>query len=96
MRILFVGPFPPAHDGIGTYNRPGQCGEGGRRMHDYVARAEGSTLAHMATAAHAYAAKLSWHEIGARTKSEMDAVLSCKVRSGSRGDAPTPGKQFGG
>jgi hypothetical protein len=45
-----------------------------------VARAEDSTLANMATAAHAYAAKLSWHEIAARTRSEMDAVLNCNVR----------------
>jgi hypothetical protein len=50
----------------------------------------------MATAAHAYAAKLSWHEIAARTKSEMDAVLGCKVLSGGRGEALTPEKELGG
>jgi glycosyltransferase involved in cell wall biosynthesis len=61
-----------------------------------VARAEGSTLANMATAGRAYAAKLSWHEIAARTKSEMDAVLGCKARSGGRDEAPASEKRFGG
>jgi hypothetical protein len=61
-----------------------------------VARAEGSTLANMATAAHAYAANLSWHEIAARTRSEMDAVLGCNVQSSGWGEAPTPEKELGG
>ncbi len=52
-----------------------------------VARAEGSTLANMATAAHAYAAKLSWHEIAARTRSEMDAVLGRAATEHVVGDA---------
>jgi hypothetical protein len=61
-----------------------------------VARAEVSTLANMATAAHAYVAKLSLHEIAARTRFEMDAVFGFNLRSGGWGEALTPEKQFGG
>lgn len=44
----------------------------------YVADAEGSALAAMATAAHAYAATLSWHDIAVRTISEMRSVAGRK------------------
>jgi len=41
-----------------------------------VASAEGSSLAAMAAAARAYAATLSWPDLAARTRSEMDRVLA--------------------
>lgn len=41
-----------------------------------VASAEGSALAAMATAARAYAATLSWHDIAVRTRSEMNSAAS--------------------
>jgi glycosyltransferase involved in cell wall biosynthesis len=40
----------------------------------YVACADSSALAAMATAARAYAATLSWHDIAVRTRSEMQSV----------------------
>ena len=54
-----------------------------------VANAENSTLAAMAASARTYAAALSWREIAASTKREMDVVLGLAARPGTQGDPVT-------
>jgi len=54
-----------------------------------AANAESSTLAAMAASARAYAAALSWREIAARTRCEMDLVLGLATRPCDHGDPVT-------
>jgi glycosyltransferase involved in cell wall biosynthesis len=52
----------------------------------WVAHAESSTLAAMAAAARAYAAALSWTDIGSRTRAELDSVLGRRTRASGQGE----------
>jgi glycosyltransferase involved in cell wall biosynthesis len=61
-----------------------------------VARAESPALAGMAAAARAYAATLSWPDLAARTRSEMDSIMGRTASAERQGRPLSPGEAVPG